>query len=71
MINKRDKKFYNTYHDFMKKKFGCRVYKISIDAGFSCPNRDGKKFAQRSCKKVLRKVLKKNWKDHNPRLETF
>lgn len=25
----------------MKSKFGCRVYKVSVDAGFSCPNRDG------------------------------
>ncbi len=25
----------------MKKKFGSSVYKVSIDAGFSCPNRDG------------------------------
>lgn len=26
---------------FLKEKFGCRVYKVSVDAGFSCPNRDG------------------------------
>ena len=25
----------------MKQKFGAKVYKITIDAGFSCPNRDG------------------------------
>ena len=25
----------------MKNKFGCKVYKITLDAGFSCPNRDG------------------------------
>jgi radical SAM protein (TIGR01212 family) len=25
----------------MKKKFGISVYKVSVDAGFSCPNRDG------------------------------
>ncbi len=24
------------------EKYGCKVYKLSIDAGFSCPNRDGK-----------------------------
>ena len=23
------------------KPFGCKVYKISLDAGFTCPNRDG------------------------------
>jgi len=32
---------YNRYSDYLQKKFGCRVYKISLDAGLSCPNRDG------------------------------
>ena len=27
----------------MRKLFNCKVYKVSIDGGFSCPNRDGKK----------------------------
>ena len=34
----------NRYHDFntsLKNQFGCRVQKITVDAGFSCPNRDG------------------------------
>ncbi|MBF8262879.1 MAG: family radical protein [Parachlamydiales bacterium] len=35
--------YYNSYNDDLKKKFGCRVYKVSIDAGFTCPNRDGSK----------------------------
>ncbi len=25
----------------MKKQFGTRVYKVNVDAGFTCPNRDG------------------------------
>ena len=25
----------------LKEKYGCKVYKLSLDAGFSCPNRDG------------------------------
>jgi len=29
--------------DFYKSIFGCKVYKISIDAGCTCPNRDGTK----------------------------
>lgn len=33
----------NLYSQYIKKKFGERVQKISIDAGFSCPNRDGSK----------------------------
>ena len=27
--------------DYYRSKFGCKVYKLSIDAGFTCPNRDG------------------------------
>jgi len=29
-------------NDFCKKEYGMKLYKISFDAGFSCPNRDGK-----------------------------
>ena len=36
------KRFYSV-SDFYKKKFGCKVYKISLDAGCTCPNRDGTK----------------------------
>ncbi len=32
---------YNSYARYIKKTFGQRVQKISIDAGFTCPNRDG------------------------------
>jgi radical SAM protein (TIGR01212 family) len=32
---------YNTYADYFKRTFGERVQKISVDAGFTCPNRDG------------------------------
>lgn len=34
-------KIYNDYGNWIRNRFGCRVQKISIDAGFSCPNRDG------------------------------
>jgi radical SAM protein (TIGR01212 family) len=34
-------KRYNTFSDELKREFGCRVQRISVDAGFSCPNRDG------------------------------
>ena len=27
--------------DHYRQKYGCKVYKLSIDAGFTCPNRDG------------------------------
>jgi len=32
---------YNSYAEYFRKQFGRRVQKISIDAGFTCPNRDG------------------------------
>lgn len=32
---------YNDYSTYMRRKFTQRVQKISVDAGFSCPNRDG------------------------------
>ncbi len=34
---------YNDYSSYVLRLFGCRVQKISIHAGFSCPNRDGTK----------------------------
>ncbi len=36
-------KRYNDYSTYFKKRFSERVQKISIDAGFTCPNRDGTK----------------------------
>ena len=30
-----------TLSDHYKEKFGCKIYKLSLDGGFSCPNRDG------------------------------
>jgi len=35
-------KRYNAFSDELKRTFGCRVHRVSVDAGFSCPNRDGK-----------------------------
>lgn len=32
---------YRKLSDHYLEKFGCKVYKLSIDAGFTCPNRDG------------------------------
>ncbi len=34
-------KRYNPFSAYLKQKFGVKVYKITLDAGFSCPNRDG------------------------------
>lgn len=35
--------FVNTYGQWLHQKYGCKVHKISINAGFTCPNRDGSK----------------------------
>lgn len=41
---KRDgAKLYNDYTSYLKSRYGTRVYRIGIDAGFTCPNRDGTK----------------------------
>lgn len=33
---------YNAYVDFFRRRYGARLQKVVIDAGFTCPNRDGK-----------------------------
>ena len=30
-----------TLNEYYRQKFGCKVYKLSLDAGMTCPNRDG------------------------------
>ena len=32
---------YKTLSQHYREKFGCKVYKLAIDVGFTCPNRDG------------------------------
>lgn len=32
---------YRTLNQHYRERFGCKVYKLSIDGGFTCPNRDG------------------------------
>ncbi len=39
---------YYKFSSYLKEAFGCRVYKVSIDAGFSCPNKDGR-FSRDGC----------------------
>lgn len=34
---------YNSANNYFKKRFGKKVYKIAVDCGFTCPNRDGTK----------------------------
>ena len=41
-LNKVNTPYYNDYGTWIRHRFPFRVQKISIDAGFSCPNRDGR-----------------------------
>ena len=34
-------KRYNNFNTYLRSLYGCRVQKITVDAGLSCPNRDG------------------------------
>jgi len=34
-------KRYNDLNTYLRNRFGCRVQKITVDAGLTCPNRDG------------------------------
>ena len=46
MINKfkysNSNKRYHTLDYYYKKKYGCKIAKVSLNAGFTCPNLDGK-----------------------------
>ncbi len=33
----------NSYGSYLRRRFGLRVSKVNVDAGFTCPNRDGSK----------------------------
>lgn len=35
-------KRYHTFDYYLKKRYGSKVFKVALDGGFSCPNRDGK-----------------------------
>jgi len=43
MVSDFDHPYFNSIGSYLKKKFGCKVIKLSLDAGFTCPNRDGTK----------------------------
>jgi len=34
-------RLYRDHNSYLRETFGCRVQKISLDAGLGCPNRDG------------------------------
>jgi radical SAM superfamily enzyme len=34
-------RYYRSFSSYLKERFGEKVYRVSLDAGFTCPNRDG------------------------------
>jgi radical SAM protein (TIGR01212 family) len=36
-----DRVLYRTFNQYLKERFGERIYRVPLDAGFTCPNRDG------------------------------
>jgi radical SAM protein (TIGR01212 family) len=40
-VSRVKEKRYRSFKDYLKDKYGCVVFKLPIDAGFTCPNRDG------------------------------
>lgn len=38
-----NEKRYHTFNYYLKTKYNCKVSKVILDAGFTCPNRDGRK----------------------------
>ena len=42
MKGKEGGRMYRTANDYYKEKYGTKVYKLSLDGGFTCPNRDGR-----------------------------
>ena len=62
---------YKTLNTYYRETFGCKVYKLAIDAGFTCPNRDGTagrggcifcsaygggEFAEKSCQSIAQQL---------------
>lgn len=40
-LNDRQTKRYHTWNEHLKEQFGEKVFKVALDGGFDCPNRDG------------------------------
>ena len=72
---------YKTLNEHYREKFGCKVYKLSLDGGFTCPNRDGTldtrgcifclngsgEFAEKRCESIAEQLerAKKRVQDKN------
>jgi hypothetical protein len=61
---------YNTYSAYLKKRFGTAVLKVPLNAGFSCPNRDGTKSSD-GCAFCDNQAFSPAAKSSGPLLEQF
>ena len=34
--------YYRSLNAYLRETFGCKVYKLALSAGCTCPNRDGR-----------------------------
>ena len=34
-------RYYTSVNRYLQQRFGCKVYKVALSGGFTCPNRDG------------------------------
>ena len=66
---------YRSLNEYLRQRFGCKVYKLALTGGFTCPNRDGKldtrgcifcsgsgsgDFADETIEEAVRRVAAKN-----------
>ncbi len=65
------REYYRSLNTYLKETFGCKVYKLALDAGMTCPNRDGTvgrggcifcsaggsgEFAEKYCKSISEQI---------------
>lgn len=41
IVSSMEKKYYRSFPEYCKETFGRKLYRVALDAGMSCPNRDG------------------------------
>lgn len=63
---------YRSLNDYLKDTFGEKVYKLALDGGMTCPNRDGTKnrrlyILQRGRQRRLRRKIYRQYRDTNYR----
>ena len=41
LLNNRENPYYYSFAEYCREAFGRRLFRVALDAGFTCPNRDG------------------------------